>query len=657
VFFDRSGRRIITPGEGEMRVWDLAATSPTAPPLWHSTAVRGLAFSPDGKTLLAIASVPRGHDDFVRVWSTETFEPVTPPLHAAGVISATFDPRGARIATGGSDGHARIWDARSGEPLGPPLVQNSLVAAVSFSPDGRFLATGGGDRYYEEVTSGRGDIHVWDAATGESKWSQQISGAVSALAYSPDGARLEIATRQGDVSFWNANTGVRLPGELHHGPPVLQIVVSTDGRWSASVSARGVHLWDHARGAGQWLGSNASNASFDSRNARLAIGTFDGQVGVWEAATGQALGWRMKPGGMIYRVRFDRDDRYLATASLEGSMRVWDRSGRAVSPRLRHEGPVWSTEFSPDNRTIASGGGGTVRISPFAQQQGSPEELGRLVEVLSGYRFDASMVPVPLSREDLKRSFDELKKNQPSWFAVTPQKEAQWERAAADWSWRTGRAYDVARHLDRVVELEPLRATAWAERASARAELGQWDGAIADFEQAIRLRPDEARHVRDLALARLGAKDETGYRRTCAALRNRFGATANPDRGQWIARTCALLAPAAGEDVSWLVRAAERSTEMEPGGSRHRETLGAAMMRAGRPEAAATLRRALEAAPQERGALAFLMLAILEAKPRPKPCDRSIVEGRLAGAGPPVTWREGVEVEALVRELCTAATK
>lgn len=635
-----------------MRVWDLAASAPRHPPLWHSAAVRDLSFSPDGKTLLATAGVPRAHDNFVRVWSTETFEPLTPPLHVAGVVSASFDPRGGRIATGGSDGHARIWDARSGEPLGPLLAQKSFVAVLAFSSDGRLLATGGGDEFYEEMSSRPGDIHVWDATTGESKWSQRVPGAVSALAFSSDGARLEIATLQGDVSFWNAGTGVRLPGEVHHGFPVHQIVVSTNGRWSASVSERGVHVRDHDQGDGKWLGPNASSASFDSLNTRLAVGTFDGQAGVWEATTGRGLAWRMKPGGMIYRVRFDRDDRYLATASMDGSTRVWDGSGRAVSPRLRNDGPVWSTQFSPDNRTVASGGGGTVRIWPLEQQQGSSEALGRLAEVLSGYRFDESMVPIPLSREELQRGFDELKKDQPSWFTVTPQKEAQWERAAAEWARRTGRAADAVRHLDRVVELEPLRAAAWAERASVRAELGQWDGAIADFEKAIGLRPDDAEHVRDLALARLGAGDETGYRRACAAMRARFGATANPDRGQWIARTCALLAPAAGEDVSWLVRAAERSTETEPGGARHLETLGAAMMRPGRPEAAATLRRALQA-PQERGALAFLLLTILDAKPRPKPCDLSIVEGRPAGGGPPVTWRERIEMETLVREVCT----
>ena len=431
--------------------------------------------------------------------------------------------------------------------------------------------------------------------------------------------------------------------------------MASDGRWSASISERGTYVWDHARGEGRWLGSLPSAASFDSRNTRLAIGRLDGEVNVWDPATGRPLGWRMKPGGMIYSARFDRDDRYLATGSMDASARVWDVAGRPVSPRLRHEGPIWSTQFSPDNRTIASGGGGAARIWDFGKEGASRETLVRLAEILSGHRFDASMAPVPLTREDFRAGFDQVKKDRPSWFTVTPEKEAQWERSAAEWAVRAGRAGDAARHYDRVVALEPSRAMAWAERGSVRAQLQQWDGAIADFEQAIELRPDSAEHVRDLALARLGRMDEAGYRRACADLRARFGTTGNPDRALWIARACALLAPANGDDVSWLVRAAERAVEFEPDGVRQLETLGAAMMRAGNPGAASALRRALQAAPKGRDAWSFLLLAILEGKEAPQPCDRSLVEGRSGTTGAAVSWRERVEVDALLREWCTAA--
>lgn len=237
---------------------------------------------------------------------------------------------------------------------------------------------------------------------------------------------------------------------------------------------------------------------------------------------------------------------------------------------------------------------------------------------------------------------------------MTPRKEAQWEQSASEWALQFGRHPDAVRHLDRLVELEPARATVWAQRGSVRAMLGLWHEAIADFEKATELRPDAAEYFRDLALARLGGGDESGFRRACAEIQARFGRTNNPDRAQWIARTCVLLAPAVGEDAAGLVRAAERWLEVDPAGVHQLETLGAAEMRAGKPDAAITLRRALEAGANKREGWAFLFLAILEKQLRRTSCDALLSADRSRDANATTAWRERVERDTLIRELCTA---
>ena len=366
LFFDRSGRRLVSCGEAGALVWDLAAASSSDPLMPHTAAVRDLSIAADGRTLVTTSGVLGSRDNFVRVWTIDSSEPVAPPLREGGFIRAVVDGRGQRIATGGEDGRARVWDAQSGEPVGPPLVHGRYIVGVAFSGDGRFLATAGGNAPIPEQGSTRdGDVRLWDIASGQARWRRSFTAGIAALALTTDGTRLAIGTTDGGVTFWNAS-GERLAGEVRHGALLYKIAVSANGRWSVSVSERGAHVWDHLRNEGRWLEPKPGiSVSYDSRNTLVAIGTFDGAVSIWNLETGASLGPGMEPGGMIYSARFDHGDRYIATASMNGSTRVWDVTGRPVSPRLQHDGPVWSARFTPDGRKIASAGGATARLWDF----------------------------------------------------------------------------------------------------------------------------------------------------------------------------------------------------------------------------------------------------------------------------------------------------
>ncbi len=104
-----------------------------------------LAFSPDG-TVVATAYIVTGRD---RVWlwnMTQRAAIDKPTLDVRkAALALTFSPDGRILATGGWDRLIKLWDVRSGTLLQEFDGHKVAVSCAAFSPDGRFLATGGHD--------------------------------------------------------------------------------------------------------------------------------------------------------------------------------------------------------------------------------------------------------------------------------------------------------------------------------------------------------------------------------------------------------------------------------------------------------------------------------------------------------------------------------
>jgi WD40 repeat protein len=197
----------------------------------------------------------------------------------------------------------------------PELVlqtgHSQKAEAIAFSPDGRYLATGGVDQ----------TIKIWDVATGREL--RTLTGhvrAVKAVAFSPDAKLLASGGADGKIKLWEIASGSEVGGLPGHTQAVNALVFSRDGRWLASGGADfAVKLWDVAA----------------RREERSLVGH---------------TGW-------VLALAFSPDGSLLASGSLDATIRLWSLSSKRKPLALeQHTAGVKSLAFSPDGAMLASGG-------------------------------------------------------------------------------------------------------------------------------------------------------------------------------------------------------------------------------------------------------------------------------------------------------------
>jgi WD40 repeat protein/tetratricopeptide (TPR) repeat protein len=630
------GRLLASASGDGVRLWDAATGRPVKTlPTGNTNAVlfdlRGrflITSGPSGLYRWPVRSEPGAASDRLALGPAESLR--FPTGYRPRLASLSADGRTLAACT--DRGPAVVLDLE--KPEQEPTLVYHPVSSLGLSPDGKWLATNTSEAYASKV---------WDARTGQ--WLKDFPGMRNAtMAFSPDGRWLVFATA-GEYLFHHVGSwqpGLRVPRDSA-GYDLGPVAFSRDSRLVAiAQSPRAIRLIDPE--SGTEMATLAAPAAeklrslcFSPDGSRLAAGTNSGVIQLWdlrrirEQLRTMGLDWDppaepsratdepnplqvdVDPGDLADREKYSiilafcpfHAEAYYRRGLAEARIDQWQPAFKDFSVALTLK-PDHAEAWYQRGLIHARQGRYPQAVADFSraialrprhgdayqQRAGASEALQQWDRAVADYGKALEAHPGAWELW-YRRGFLEY------W------RLRRWPRAVADfahgldadptawqlWAYRgisqleLGQWQKALDDLSRAVELDNAQGWVWNARGIAHAALGRWDRAEADFARAADLDPASADLWYRQALTYLALGDGAGYRRACAAAVKHFDRPADASSALWLAWTCVLTADAVA-DPARPVQWAEKAAAGDPPSYPAARALGAALLRAGKLEAA-----------------------------------------------------------------------
>lgn len=362
-----SGSLATGSGDGSARVWPVPATLPagstpdsmavmtSSTVLDHASSsatavstrappdsgrdVTCVAWSNDGETLATA-----GQDGVVRLWGQDGTLKKLLEGHTGSVFSLEWAPSDKVLLTGAEDSVAIVWDAATGAALTRFTGHSAPVLDVCWKSDTTF-ATAGTDHVVKVGTlataGGSCEVEVVATFAGH-------SNEINALAWSSDGRLLASASDDTTAKVWDVEAAQQQPESSAPADAAAAGEGSQTGPQPLhSLTAHTGQVYSLA-----W----APAAARDSVGSimRLATGSQDNTVRLWDTESGACLATLAAHAGVVYSVQYSPDGLLLASGGFDKAVHVWDAKEGTIVRSFIAEGGVYSVQWRPDCIRLAA---------------------------------------------------------------------------------------------------------------------------------------------------------------------------------------------------------------------------------------------------------------------------------------------------------------
>jgi WD40 repeat protein len=350
IAFSPDGRKFAAGDlSGSIAIWSIDTTTPQLTIPGEGGGSFSLAFSPDGRLLASTSS----NSGIIWLWDAQTGKAQRILYTGESQLrQITFGPDATRLAVSSYAGAVQVWDVTNSRALVTHRLESASDPAIAYSPNGRYLAAGGGDT-----------LVVLDAANGQPilNLSTTIS-TINSLAFSPDSKLLAAGLndqRRAPIRVWEIPSGNALPNLPSVLGWVYSVAFSPTGAYLASVRSDGLlQIWSSPT---LQLHSQLTDHSFYTgaiafRNNHLLLFSTQPQTlpWLWDTTTGQSLGTLQFPRGFdIPFILFSRNGERMIIASSSGEYHIWNAQTQTVSTIPGTGLRATSAFLSPDSSLIA----------------------------------------------------------------------------------------------------------------------------------------------------------------------------------------------------------------------------------------------------------------------------------------------------------------